>query len=119
ELRGVLARLELPDLPEAQLPEAYARLPDYPVFTADGHPPPRFELPAWESYLNVGRFAPGASIRDGSPRAALERAHDDANARFGAAASDGMRRLADAVRERFVERRKAADDIAPRIAGGP
>lgn len=118
DLRGVLPRLDMPELPEAQLPETYARLPDYPVFTTDGYPPPRFELPALGDYLDFRSIAPGTSLSNG-PGTAIERTYVEANAGITAAVGDGMRRTVEAVHKDVAERIRDADAIADTIDRSP
>jgi hypothetical protein len=115
DLRGVLPRLDMPDLPEAQLPQALAHLPEYPVYSTDAQPPPRFELPALGDRLSFETLAPDAPRGGAGPRGVLERAFAEASANFSAESVAGLRDMVGAVRKEVDRRLKTANDIADGI----
>jgi hypothetical protein len=118
QLRGLMPRLALPDLPEVEVPRAHADLPPYPVFTAGTAPAPP---PSVADYVDLGRLAPNTSGVD-SPRADIERAYHAANLDVAAALGDGAQRLAAAVREALEHRGLAAAvtaDLARELGGQP
>lgn len=100
-LRGALPRLTVPSLPTVAAPPAPAPLPRRPLVSADEHPPPRIELPAFD----VGAVVTNPSA-DGTAAVSsvLARAYVDAGHQLTANFDRGLRTLRAAIDERLPMR---------------
>ncbi len=96
QLRGLLPRLSVPDLPVLTAPPVAASWPRRPIVSTDEHPPPRLQSPAID--LDLAGMSPAGLVSGLTDLSGtLARAYSDANRQIGDALRGGLRTLQDAL----------------------
>jgi hypothetical protein len=113
QLRGVLPRPGMPDLPGVAVPSAVAELPPYPSVSTNAHPVPWVEFPSMDPYIGVAQLAADRLFGTADPRAAVVRVHREADERIATAVGSGVQRMLAAVRKKIDSRAAVvADELA-------